>query len=119
MSVLTTYKPSAIPYDIIQSVYISYKQHLKKGHIVLLGGKLLLLKPINMDTILISLIIVPASIHRKLFDHHAGPSDGHMGEYKTLYRLRLRFFWSGLREEINNGFHHVHIVSVTMCGAHV
>ena len=38
-----------------------------------------------------------------LFDHyHGGPCGGHMGEYKTLYRLRLRFFWSGMRELIRD-----------------
>ena len=25
---------------------------------------------------------------------------GHMGEYKTLYWLRMRFIWPGLREDI-------------------
>ena len=100
MSTLTAYKTPAIRHDIVRSVHISYIQHLKNSRIFLLGGKLLLLKHINMDTILISLIIVPTSIHRKLFDHHAGPGGGHMGEYKTLYRLRLRFFWSGLMESI-------------------
>ena len=102
MSALTAYKPSAILHNIVRSMHIGYRQHLKKGRIFLLQGKLLLLKPINMDTTLISLIIVPASIRFKLFDHyHTGPIIGHMGGgYNTLYKLGLRFFWPGLREMI-------------------
>ena len=112
---LRTHKSISIPAAVIQNVHTSYRNHIKKGHIVLLGEKLLLFKPINMDTKFISLILVPLSICRKLFDHYyAGPSGGHMGEYKTLYRLRLRFFWPGLRKMIKNGLHHVYIMLVTM-----
>ena len=51
----------------------------------------------------LSLIIVPESIRKVLFDHyHGGPCGGHMGEYKTLYRIRLRFFWPGMRELIRD-----------------
>ena len=32
--------------------------------------------------------------------YHAGPSGGHIGEYKILYRIRLRFFWPKLHEDI-------------------
>ena len=50
---------------------------------------------------MISLIIVPISLRRTLFDHyHGGPSGGHMGEYKILYCLRIRYFWPGLQKEI-------------------
>ena len=31
---------------------------------------------------------------------HASPIAGHMGEYKTLYRIRLRFFWPCMRVDI-------------------
>ena len=75
---------------------MSYMQHLKKCDIVLLGEQILLFKSVNMDTHLISLIIVPTSICRKLFDHyHTWPSGEHMEEYNMLYILCL--FWSGLR----------------------
>ena len=68
---------------------------------MLLDNKLLLFKAMNMDSKIISFIIVPTSLRRTLFDHyHGGPSGGHMGEYKTLYRIRMTFFWPGLREEI-------------------
>ena len=96
---LRKYTPKTIPAEIIQRVHMSYRSYLKKGSIVLLGEKLLLFKDIHMVNKLLSLIIVPDTLRRTLFDHyHSGPSGGHMGEYKTLYRLRMRFFWPNLRE---------------------
>ena len=103
--------------DIVQSVHMSYRVYLEKGNIVLLGDKLLLFKTMSMDSKAISLTIVTISLRRTLFYYyHGGPSGGHIGEYKTLYRIRMRFFWLGLREEIKNRLQRVHIASVTMCG---
>ena len=31
---------------------------------------------------------------------YTSPIAGHMGEYKTLYRIRLRFFWPCMRGDI-------------------
>ena len=59
----------------------------------MLGNKFLLFKAINMNSRLLSLITVLESLRRSIFDHyHSGPSGGHMGEYKTLYRICIRFF---------------------------
>ena len=66
-----------------------------------MGDKLVLFKPINMAPKYITLIITPASLCRSIFGHyHAGPSGGHMVEYKTLFRLHLQLFWPGIREVI-------------------
>ena len=47
-------------------------------------------------------IIVPISLRRIIFSLlHASPAAGHMGEYKTLYRIRLRFFWPRMRSDIH------------------
>ena len=73
--------------------------HLKKGDIVVLRDKLLLCKAINMNIRLLSLIIVPESLCRPLFDHdHSGPSGGHMGEDRTLYIMCIRLFRPNLIE---------------------
>ena len=101
IKVLRKYKTTYIPLDIINSIHTSYMPSIKKGNIVLLGDKLLLFKAMNMDSKIISFIIVPTSLRRTLFDHyHGGPSGGHVGEYKILYHIRMRFFWPGLMEEI-------------------
>ena len=79
----------------------AYHAALTAGHIQPIGGKLVLFKAILADTKYIGLIIVPLNLRKPLFDHyHAGPTGGHMGEYKTLYRLRARFFWPKMREDI-------------------
>ena len=36
---------------------------------------------------------------------HATPVAGHMAEYKTLYRIRLRFFWPRMRTDIKERIH--------------
>ena len=58
-----------------------------------------------MDSKILSLIIFPTTIRHTLFDHFdGGPSGRHVGEYKTLYRLHIRFLWPGLREAIKTWF---------------
>ena len=72
---------------------MKYCPYLKKENIDLLGKQLLLFKATNMDSKMLSLIIVPALICRKLLNrYHRNPSGGHMGAYKTLHRLRMRLF---------------------------
>ena len=47
------------------------------------------------------LIIVLLPRHRDVFSaYHASPSAGHMGIYKTLHRIRLRFFWPRCRKDV-------------------
>lgn len=86
----------------LATIDVGYRKGLWDGHTRILNGKLVLHKPIQMgDKKCITLIIVPTSLRRKIFSHfHAGPSGGHMGEYKTLFRLCLRFFWPGLRTDV-------------------
>ena len=47
--------------------------------------------------------MVKQSLRRSVFIHpHAGTSGGggHLGEYKTLYKMRLQLFWPKLREDV-------------------
>ena len=103
LAALKVSNKKCIPDKVITSVSMGYRHHLRNNLIQMLGDKLILLKPINMGDKYMSLIVTPDSIRRKIFSHyHAGPSGGHMGEYKTLFRIRMRFFWPGLREDIKN-----------------
>ena len=78
-----------------------FRQAIVDRHIQFVQGKLVLFKSILTNTKYVGLIIVPPSLRRPLFNHyHAGPSGGHVGEYKTLYRMRARFIWQGMREDI-------------------
>ena len=59
------------------------------------------LKPIFFNDQQLSLIVVTKPLRRKFFRHfHTGPTGSHMGKYKTLYRMRLWFFWPGLRTDL-------------------
>lgn len=85
----------------LQDIHHSYHSSLRKGQIQLVDGKLIFFKPIFPDIKYIKLIIVPEPFRQKLFSHyHASPIGGHMGEYKTLFRMRQRFHWPNMREDI-------------------
>ena len=67
----------------------------------MVNKKFMLFKQILANQRHIILIIVPISLRLKFLSHyHASPSDGHIWEYKTLYKIRLRLFWPKLREDI-------------------
>ena len=94
------HEPNKIPENKFSSVNpAGYKTNLQAGRIQMLNEKLVLYQPVLMDTKIVSLItIVPESLRKKIFCHfHAGP---HMGEYKTLYRMHLRFFWPKMLSDI-------------------
>ena len=93
----------ALSNSVINSVAMGYRQHLKNNMIQIMGDKLVLFKPVNMASKYITLIITPDPLRRTIFSHyHASPSGGHMGTYKTMFRLRLRFFWPAMREDVKN-----------------
>ena len=101
MNALASHKPQNVPSDVIKTIKAPYKALVKAGSVVLINERLVYYKPIMDNHRCIGLIIVPEGLRRKLFNHyHAGPSGGHMGEYKTLYRMRNRFFWPSIRENI-------------------
>ena len=59
----------------------------------------------NIDTITnhICRIVVPIPLHRIIFNlMHTTPIAGYMGEYKALYRIKLRFFWPRLRSDVSD-----------------
>ena len=87
----------------IKDINSSYHEHLLANRIQLQNKRLTLTKHIPTTSKSIQLIIVPLSLRRLIFDHyHGGPTGGHMGEYKTLYRLRMRFFWPKMRSDVKN-----------------
>lgn len=89
------------PSQLLSDIDVEYRQRLLSNRIQLIHDKLVLYKPIFKDIKYVGLIIVPSDLRRKIFSHyHAGPSGGHMGEYKTLFRIRMRFFWPGIRRDI-------------------
>ena len=83
----------AILDTIITSVKMGYRQYLRKNLVHMIGNKLTLFKPVNMKPKYITLIILPSTLRCNIFSHyHAGPSGGHMGEYKHYFASVYDFF---------------------------
>ena len=58
------------------------------------------------------LSIVPKGLRRLVFRHyHAEPSGGHVGEYNTIFCIRMRFWWPGIRNDVKNW--------VKICGQYI
>jgi len=86
MTILTQHKAHEIPSTVISTAPGEYKLMLAKGLIAIVNDKLVYFKPILMNMKYVTLLIVPENLRKPIFSHyHAGPSTGHMGEYKTLY----------------------------------
>ena len=86
---------------MLAKVEVDYRSNLESHHICLLHDKLILYKAVFRHVKYVGLIIVPETLRRLIFNHyHAGPSGGHMGVYKTLFRIRMRFWWPGIRNDI-------------------
>ena len=58
--------------------------------------------PVSTTGNQISRTVVPVYLRHIIFSLlHVSPAAGCMEEYKTLYRIRLRFFWYKLRSDIH------------------
>ena len=69
-----------------------YRSTITRKFLGLLEGRLLCYKPIPTVTKNMCRIIVPTSLRHTTFNlMHSTPVAGHMGEYKILCRIRLRF----------------------------
>ena len=65
-------------------------------------GRIVSFEKVPTTTNQICRIVVPISLRRVIFSLlHAYSADGHIGKYKTLYRIILRFFWTRIRSDIN------------------
>ncbi len=87
----------------LQKIPSSLHQFVQDGTVEWSGQRLVVRKQMPMMARAIELIVVPKGLQHRIFRHfHASPSGGHAGEYKTLHRLRLRFIWPKMREDIRS-----------------
>ena len=62
--------------------------------------ELFILSPLTASTNHMCHIVVPM---RDVFNlMHASPVAGHIGKYKIYYRLKIRFFWLGIKIDIKD-----------------
>ena len=85
----------------IRTLPAAYRTTIARNQIGLLSGRLVYYEQITFAHKHICRIVVLLSLRRKMFVLiHASPVAGHMGEYKNLYRIRLRFFGPRMRTDI-------------------
>ena len=80
----------------------AYRTAIARDLLCILEDRLVYYGPIATITNHICRIVVPTSLRRIIFNlMHATLVAGHMGEYNTLYRIRLRFVWPRLRSDVS------------------
>jgi hypothetical protein len=88
---------------LLNRVSSTYRPFLRDSRMSVTDGKLVALQPVSNRSQVIALIVVPLSLRRHVFSaYHASPVAGHMKEFKTLHRLRLRFLWPKMRSDISS-----------------
>ena len=87
----------------ISKLHFAYRDYIRQDRLSLLDGKIVVYQPVQNNKEMLLLIVVPSPLRRDIFSaYHASPSTGHMGVYKTLHRIRLRFFWPHSRKDVTN-----------------
>ncbi len=80
--------------ETYNSVNPAYHVFMQRNLVSILHSKLVVYKEIFPHKKYVVLIFVPTNLRKAIFSHyHSSPSGGHMGVYKTTYRIRFRFFW--------------------------
>ena len=96
---------STTPVDkkFISSIHSSYRQALATYRLKLLKNHLVLLEPVENSQKHLHRIVVPLPLRQDVYSlFHVFPSVGHMGEYKTLYRIKLQLFCPRMRQDIKD-----------------
>ena len=86
--------------DIAQ-LAITYRRAIAQNLFCIINNRLFYLEPVDISSNHLFRIFVPLFLRRVIFDAmHASPAAGPVGEYKTLYRIKLRFIWHQIRKYI-------------------
>lgn len=95
-------QPSSWNRAQLLKVHSQFRELLRNGTLQILKNRLVLFQNLDPDGRRLMLIVVPLALRRDIFAaYHAAPSAGHLKFYKTLHRLRSRFFWPRMRSDIS------------------
>ena len=84
---------SPLDQPTILQLPVAYRSAIARNLLGLLEGRFVYYDPVSTISNHICRIVVPLSLRRTIFTLiHATPVAGDMGKYKTLYRIKLRFF---------------------------
>ena len=85
---------------LISKLHPAFQQFARDDNLCIHHGRLVVRQSLQSGTSLL-LIIVPSSLRRLIFNvFHGSPIGGHFGIYKTLFRIRMRFFWPRCRQDV-------------------
>ena len=86
--------PSSISNATLADVNYNYRMPLRRSQIVIEDDMLIFREPISGTTSFTRLQIVPKELYNIIFiAFHANPIGGHLNAYRTLHRIRLRFYF--------------------------
>ena len=89
--------------SFLKSLPSSYSSPLRDRLINLHHGRLTYSQPLSATGRCLLLIIPPDSLRRRIFELlHSNPASGHLMAFKTLHRIRLRFYWHKMRSDIES-----------------
>ena len=72
---------------------VTYRRAIAQNLLCIINDRLVYIKPVTVSSNHLCRIVVPLSLRRVIFDAlHVSPAADHMGEYNTLYRIKIRFF---------------------------
>lgn len=98
--------PPPIPWSIAELAALPaiYREPARSQRIFWANHRLCLARaPSHSKPSPLIVIIVPRGLRLHIFRAlHAAPSAGHMGFYKTFYRIRVRFIFPGMRKFISH-----------------
>jgi hypothetical protein len=81
----------------LANINYNYHSALRKSLLVLEDGILIFREPLAGCNSYTRLRLVPTKLCNILFiAFHANPIGGHLNAYRTLHRLRLRYYWPGM-----------------------
>ena len=85
----------------IAPLAVTYRRAIAQNLLCIINDILVYLEPVALSSNYLCRIVVPLSLRCVIFDAmHSSPATCHMGEYKNLYRIKLRFIWHRMRKDI-------------------
>ena len=104
---------------IILHLLVAYRSVIARNPLGILEGRLVYYEPITTIINHICHIVVPTSLRRIIFNlMYAAPVAGNMGEYKTIYHIRLIFSWPRLRSDVAEWMKQCAHCMLTYCSRH-
>ena len=89
--------PSLINTQTLSKVNHNFRGPLRHSLISVENDMLIFREPISGSASYTRLTLVPRELYNILFiAFHANPIGGHLNAYRTLHRLRLRYYWPGM-----------------------